>query len=150
MSSSRKPLPLPSARARRRASRRGSKIWGTAVALIARLVPAHGCCHKSEMPSASELLAGPMRLILNYALPPRCPACGVIVEGDRRLCLDCWSQLEFIGPPWCAGCRLPFAYDRGDGALCGRCLAEPPAHDGVLAGIGYGDVARTLVLRLKY
>lgn len=91
-----------------------------------------------------------LRPLLDYALPPRCPACGEIVDGDRRLCLACWQSVAFLGPPWCAACNLPFDYDRGADALCGQCLAQPPDHDGVRAGIAYGDVARTLVLRLKY
>lgn len=59
-------------------------------------------------------------------------------------------MLDFIGPPWCAACRLPFAFDRGDGALCGTCAADPPRHAGILAPLRYGDVARTVALRLKY
>lgn len=95
-------------------------------------------------------LSNIVRPAIDYALPPRCPACGEIVDGDRRLCLDCWRAVDFLSPPWCATCHLPFAYDRGDGAQCGQCLADPPDHDGVFAGLVYGDIARTLALRLKY
>lgn len=91
-----------------------------------------------------------LRPAIDFALPPRCPACGEIVNGDRRLCLDCWSAVDFIGPPWCAVCHIPFAFDRGEGAQCASCLTMPPDHDGVLAAIAYGDIARTLALRLKY
>lgn len=45
---------------------------------------------------------------------------------------------------------MPFAFDRGEGALCGRCLDHPPRHAGVRAAVSYGEVARTLALRLKY
>jgi ComF family protein len=34
--------------------------------------------------------------------------------------------------------------------LCADCLSERPRHDGVLAAVAYGDVARTVALRLKY
>lgn len=102
-------------------------------------------------------MAGPLALLtslvqpaLDYALPPRCPACGEIVDGDRRLCLACWSAIDFFSPPWCASCHLPFAFDRGAGAQCAQCLAAPPDHDGVLAAFAYGEIARTLALRLKY
>lgn len=73
-----------------------------------------------------------------------------MVAADHRFCPDCWSNLTFLGPPWCAGCALPFDHDRGDAALCGTCLADPPAHDGARAAVAYGPVARTLALRLKY
>jgi ComF family protein len=37
-----------------------------------------------------------------------------------------------------------------EGGLCGPCLEQPPKHDGVLAAVEYGDVARALALKLKY
>ncbi len=96
---------------------------------------------------AAARLAGP---VVDFALPPRCPACGAIVAGDRRFCLACWSNLTFIGPPWCAACNLPFAFDRGEGTVCARCMADPPPHDGVRAALAYGDVARAALMKLKY
>lgn len=58
--------------------------------------------------------------------------------------------MRLIAPPWCATCNLPFEHDRGPGAQCGMCLADPPLHDGVRAAVAYGPAARTLALRLKY
>ena len=34
---------------------------------------------------------------LDFALPPRCPGCGAIVDGDHRFCVTCWQSLEFLG-----------------------------------------------------
>lgn len=92
----------------------------------------------------------PLRLIGRWALPPRCPGCGALVEEDHRFCASCWGGMRFLGPPWCAGCNLPFDYDRGPGAQCGACLAKPPRHAGVRAAVAYDDVSRRLALRLKY
>ncbi|OYY90663.1 MAG: amidophosphoribosyltransferase [Sphingomonas sp. 28-66-16] len=92
----------------------------------------------------------PLRWVTDLALPPRCPGCGVIVEADHRFCVACWSSLHLLGPPWCAACHRPFAFDRGEGAVCAECLATPPRHAGIRAAVAYGDVARTLALRLKY
>ena len=72
------------------------------------------------------------------------------MEADHRFCAACWSGLRFVTSPWCAGCNAPFAYDQGEGALCGACLATPPRHRGVRAAVAYGAVARRLALRLKY
>ncbi len=36
------------------------------------------------------------------------------------------------------------------GLICGPCLANPPAHDGVHAAVDYGEITRRVVLRLKY
>ena len=98
------------------------------------------------MPTATAMLT----TIVDLALPPRCPGCGVVTREPHRFCAGCWSALRFIAPPWCAGCNVPFAYDRGEGALCGRCLDRPPRHSGVRAAVAYGDVARNVALRLKY
>ncbi|WP_294190689.1 ComF family protein [uncultured Sphingomonas sp.] len=86
----------------------------------------------------------------DLALPPRCPGCGEIVSAAHRFCAPCWSSLRFIGPPWCAGCNLPFDHDRGEEARCAGCLFDPPKHAGVRAAVAYGVVARTVALRLKY
>lgn len=88
--------------------------------------------------------------ITALALPPRCPGCGAVTEADHRFCASCWGSLAFLGPPWCAGCALPFDYDRGPAALCGACLDERPPHGGARAAVAYGPVAKVLALRLKY
>lgn len=69
---------------------------------------------------------------------------------QHAFCPACWPGLRFLGPPCCAGCGLPFDFDRGSGARCGACLASPPRHAGVHAAVAYGDVARALALRLKH
>ncbi|MGN6819114.1 MAG: double zinc ribbon domain-containing protein [Sphingomonas sp.] len=87
---------------------------------------------------------------LALALPPRCPGCGAVVRGDHRFCATCWDSLDFIGAPWCATCCTPFEVDRGADAQCGACLANPPIHAGARAAVAYGEVAKTVALRLKY
>jgi ComF family protein len=85
-----------------------------------------------------------------WALPPRCPGCGVIVGEDHRFCAECWGSMRFLGPPWCDGCNRPFDYHRGPGARCAVCLASPPRHAGVRAAVAYDTVSRQLALKLKY
>ena len=91
-----------------------------------------------------------LRLLADFALPPRCSGCGVPVAENGQFCAACWGSMRFIGPPWCAGCHLPFDYDQGEGARCDACLARPPRHAGVSAAVAYGPVARGLALKLKY
>lgn len=91
-----------------------------------------------------------MTMAVDLALPPRCPGCGAVTREAHRFCAVCWRGLRFLGPPWCAACHAPFPYDRGEGALCGDCLAGPPRHAGVRAAVAYGEVARRVALRLKY
>ncbi|WP_445193291.1 double zinc ribbon domain-containing protein [Sphingomonas sp. Tas61C01] len=101
------------------------------------------------MDDRAILGAGWIARAASIALPPRCPGCGVSVGRDHHFCARCWQELRFLGPPWCAGCNKPFAFDRGD-ARCAVCLADPPRHAGIRAAVAYGDVARRLALRLKY
>ncbi|MDO7841207.1 ComF family protein [Sphingomonas immobilis] len=95
-------------------------------------------------------LLSPLHFVAGLALPPRCPGCGAVTGEDHRFCAACWGSLRFLAPPWCAGCHVPFDHDMGDDARCAACSADPPRHDGVLAAVAYGDVARTVALRLKY
>jgi len=88
--------------------------------------------------------------LIDFALPPRCPICGVTVEMDNRFCLSCWQQLDFLAKPWCAGCGLPFAFDRPTDSLCAKCLAERSIHDGVRAVVRYDDQSSLIAMRLKY
>ena len=91
-----------------------------------------------------------LRGIVDLVLPPRCPGCRVIVDGDGRYCLDCWGQLDFITAPMCARCGLPFEHDRGANAECGACLAEPPRYTSARAALRYGGPARKTLLALKH
>jgi ComF family protein len=90
------------------------------------------------------------RPLLDYALPPRCAACGVIVTEPGTLCAPCWSSIDFLGDPLCATCGadIPAALD-GD-VQCGGCLAVPPPYDRARAVMRYGEVARSMAHRLKY
>lgn len=97
-----------------------------------------------------RLLAAPLRVIADLALPPRCPGCGAVTPDAHRFCAPCWAMLDFLGDPACAACGLPFEHDRGEGALCLPCQQRPPRHAGVRAAVAYGPVARTVTLKLKY
>jgi ComF family protein len=92
----------------------------------------------------------PLQALIDLVLPPRCPGCRVIVDGDGRYCADCWPQLQFISAPACACCGLPFEIDRGPGTLCGQCLATPPRYTSARAALVYGGPARTVLLGLKH
>lgn len=93
------------------------------------------------------LLPHPLRDLVDFALPPRCPACGIIVDADGRFCVACWRDLDFLTGAGCALCNTPVEVA---GTICAPCLAEPPRHDGVRAAVRYGDGARGVALGLKY
>jgi ComF family protein len=90
------------------------------------------------------------RVLVDLALPPRCPGCGAVTPADHLFCLPCWRALDFLGGPGCSTCGLPFDYDLGPDARCAGCIADPPALDAMRAAVAYGDIARRLALRLKH
>ncbi|PSJ39742.1 ComF family protein [Allosphingosinicella deserti] len=90
------------------------------------------------------------RGLLDFALPPRCPSCGIIVPDPHRFCLACWNGLHFLGAPCCVRCGLPFDFDAGIDSECAGCLADPPPFDRLRAAVAYGDIARKVALKLKY
>lgn len=90
------------------------------------------------------------RLALDTVLPPRCLACGELVDRQGQLCAVCWPGLDFIARPYCATCGLPFAYDMGPDAICGACAAETTAFDKARAALVYNDLAARLIVGFKH
>ncbi|MFN3820149.1 ComF family protein [Blastomonas sp.] len=97
-----------------------------------------------------SLAVSVLKPLVDLVLPPRCPGCGVLVQGDLQFCGDCWGKLRFISDPACASCGKPFADGRDDDLVCAECLAKPPQHDGIKAAVLYDDLSRSIVLRLKH
>jgi len=94
-------------------------------------------------------LRATLRVGLNAALPPLCPACRDLVT-DEGLCPACWSKLAFIAAPYCPRLGIPFAYDPGPGILSMQAIADPPAYQRARAAVRYDDVAAKLVHAFKY
>ncbi|MCK6451697.1 MAG: ComF family protein [Alphaproteobacteria bacterium] len=91
------------------------------------------------------------RWTLDALLPPRCLACGLVVDDPGTLCASCWDKAGFIAPPHCRRCGLPFDLaDAAAGLECASCVADRPAFDRARAAMRYGDGARALVLRFKH
>ena len=86
--------------------------------------------------------------LLDLVLPPRCPGCGTIVATLHSFCPPCWNALDFLGERGCATCGIPL--EATDSGTCAACLARPPRIARTRAAVAYGDIARSLALRLKY
>jgi ComF family protein len=88
------------------------------------------------------------RAALDFALPPRCPGCGIIVDEVDGFCVDCWKGIDFLGDGGCATCGLPLqATEAGE---CAVCLAKPPRIARTRAAVAYDDLSRSVAIRLKY
>ena len=96
----------------------------------------------------ADVLRSIARWVLDFALPPRCPACGTIVGDLHSFCTDCWKGIEFLGDSGCGTCGLPL--QATDAGLCGACLAQPPVIARSRAAVAYDDLSRGLAIRLKH
>ena len=88
------------------------------------------------------------RWALDFALPPRCAGCGSIVGETHSFCPDCWKQVEFLGDGGCATCGIPL--QATDAETCAACIARPPRIARSRAAVAYGELPRSLAIRLKY
>jgi ComF family protein len=100
----------------------------------------------------ASVLSRPVRsvgkLLLDFALPPRCAGCAEVTDDVGSFCPACWGQMEWLGNAGCQRCGLPLAGTEID--MCARCLADPPKLDRMRAAVAYDDLPRSIVLRLKY
>ena len=89
-----------------------------------------------------------VRWALDFALPPRCAGCGTIVGDVHSFCTDCWKEVEFLGESGCSTCGLPL--QATEQTTCAACLAKPPRVARTRAAVAYGELSRSLAIRLKY
>jgi len=64
----------------------------------------------------------------------------------QLLCAACDADLPRLGPGICPRCALASPA----GAICGRCLTQPPAYDATHAALAYAFPADALVQALKF
>lgn len=110
------------------------------------------------MTSITTLMPGSLRQmarastlrLLDIVLPPRCLACGDMVDAVGRLCTPCWSQLPLIAGTCCRACARPLEDSASSSPLCEPCATEPPAWDRAVAALRYEGLARRLILRFKH
>ncbi len=89
---------------------------------------------------------------LDLLLPHQCLKCSTVIGPEGALCAECWADIAFIAPPYCACCGYPFELDLGGGAeeVCGACLRDPPPFARARAVFRYDEASRPLVLGFKH
>ena len=102
------------------------------------------------MESLRRALIGGGRATLDALLPPMCPITGEAVATPGSLSATGWSKLQFVDDPACHQCGIPFAYDHGNEAVCGACVASPPDFGRARAAIMYNDEAHDLLVAFKH
>ncbi len=74
-----------------------------------------------------------------------CVLCGAAASA-RGLCAGCWAELPWLRGPCCARCAHPLPSP----GMCGRCIAEPPHYDAVVAACRYAYPTGDLIQAYKY
>lgn len=95
-------------------------------------------------------IRGAVRRVVDIVLPLRCLGCGELVGDPGAVCPTCWGRIDFIAPPMCRCCGLPFDYDEGANAVCGDCARRQPLFDRARSVMIYNDASRRLVLAFKH
>lgn len=75
----------------------------------------------------------------------RCLLCGAR-SPERAICAGCWTGLPWLNGAGCSRCAHPLPA----AGLCGRCIAEPPHYDHVIAACHYGFPLDGLIQSCKY
>jgi predicted amidophosphoribosyltransferase len=88
------------------------------------------------------------RWALDFALPPRCAGCGVVVADVHSFCVECWKRVEFLGSGGYQTCGMPLRATDID--ICAACLARPPRIARTRAAVAYDELSRSVAIRLKY
>ncbi|WP_395623967.1 ComF family protein [Sphingomonas daechungensis] len=97
---------------------------------------------------AGRIIRSAWREVLDFALPPRCGGCGLIVDEVHSFCPDCWTKVEFLGESGCLTCGMPL--EATDAEECGACIAKPPRIRRTRSAVAYDDLSRSIAIRLKY
>jgi predicted amidophosphoribosyltransferase len=82
--------------------------------------------------------------------PPRCLACGDMVETDFGMCGPCWRDTPFVVGLACDLCGTPLPGESDRPEHCDECLRTPRPWAQGRAALVYRDTARRLVLGLKH
>ncbi|MDU8927886.1 ComF family protein [Alisedimentitalea sp. MJ-SS2] len=87
---------------------------------------------------------------LRLIYPPRCVACGEMVESDFGLCGSCWRDTPFIEGLSCDLCGVPLPGESDQDEVCDDCRKTTRPWRNGRAVFRYAENGRRLVLALKH
>jgi len=88
--------------------------------------------------------------LLDLIWPPLSPLSGRAVSEPGLLDPQDWARIQFLAPPWCASCGVPFAYPSAPDMICPACHARAPAYTRARSAFVYDASSRALALGLKH
>lgn len=87
---------------------------------------------------------------VDVVLPPRCVVSGEPVDVQGMVSSQAWGVLNFIAPPYCACCGVPFSYSMAEGSLCTSCLERRPLFETARSVFIYDEASRKIILGFKH
>lgn len=87
-----------------------------------------------------------MWTFIEHLFQPICLSCGAKARGGSNLCRGCKDDLPIARSFCCSICARPQTI----GAVCGRCLAQPPAYSRTVAALLYSGASIHLVHAFKF
>lgn len=99
---------------------------------------------------AHRLWSAGMQTLVQMVYPPRCLACGGLVETDFGLCGTCWRDTPFVSGLACDLCGVPLPGQSDHAEHCDDCLTVARPWVQGRAALVYRDRGRRMVLGLKH
>lgn len=89
---------------------------------------------------------------LGFIYPNVCQACEKQAASAREgyVCAECWKDIQFIVPPFCRRCGLPYEGDITTEFQCGNCHDVELHFDYARAAVAAKSVVREVIHRFKY
>jgi len=89
--------------------------------------------------------------LFQFFLPPLCHCCGkYLEEGRQGICPACLSEIQWIEPPFCSICGIPFISKEVDNHPCGPCTVKRKYFTMARASGYYEGALREAIHRWKY
>lgn len=86
--------------------------------------------------------------IVKVLFPDKCPICGQILSGDRKICNDCEKEVKIIEEPKCVKCGKPLWED--EKLFCEDCKGRQRQFDKCIAVFEYSGNIRKSIHQFKY
>jgi ComF family protein len=87
---------------------------------------------------------------VDTVLPPRCVVSGDMVDKQGMIAGSAWAKLNFLAPPLCVQCGIPFDFEVESGVKCSACLDRPPPFETARAALKYDEHSRDMILGFKH
>ncbi|MDI7260130.1 MAG: ComF family protein [Thermodesulfobacteriota bacterium] len=89
--------------------------------------------------------------LFRFLLPPQCHCCErFLEEGQQGICPDCLSKIQWITPPFCTICGIPFVSREVENHPCGACVTREKYFTIARALGHYEGPLREAIHRWKY